>query len=409
MSCHFPITAYRGRKESANGKIPMVFKPEHAADPYNPIPLPCGKCTGCQQKVATDWKIRIIHESQLHQDNSVVTLTYSNDYLPPHRILVKHHLSRFLKRTRKISGNGIRFFGVGAYGGQFGRPHYHVVLFGKSWGHLELWKANVQDPSKNLYITPEISEPRPGHTEEPLWKYGYHTVGILQPASAGYIANYLIDQENTHQEDYCDNALCIYRRAECPKPRQFRLMSRGGRTGHGIAYDWITKHHSDVYPKDGVHVGNRLEKPPRYYDNFYAEHREDTMKEVKRQRQHYAQQHPRDARELVLLDEYHREQRKQINREKKRKGRQKMELELFSVLDRKAMLFDRPFPSINAATATRAISMELKRNDNAWRQYPDDYALCRLATWDEKTGTITQTEARFTIIAELRALLPQEV
>ena len=45
-------------------------------------------------------------------------------------------------------------------------------------------------------------------------------------------------------------------------------MSRGGKNGRGIAYDWFRKYCTDIFPHDEVPIPGRgvFKKVPRYYE-----------------------------------------------------------------------------------------------------------------------------------------------
>ena len=47
---------------------------------------------------------------------------------PPGNELSKHDLNLFIRRLRKVNP-GIRYFAVGEYGSEKGRPHYHAIIF----------------------------------------------------------------------------------------------------------------------------------------------------------------------------------------------------------------------------------------------------------------------------------------
>lgn len=74
---------------------------------------------------------RQVMESFMHEESSFLTLTYDNDHLPAGGTLVPKDFQDWLKRFRKwIAPDRVRFFGVGEYGDESGRPHYHASLFG---------------------------------------------------------------------------------------------------------------------------------------------------------------------------------------------------------------------------------------------------------------------------------------
>lgn len=90
--------------------------------------VPCGKCHRCKQKLRNDWAIRLMHEIKR---GYFVTLTYNDENLPKDKKLKKKHLQDYLKRVRKHyskDGSKMKYFGVGEYGDQFGRPHYHLII-----------------------------------------------------------------------------------------------------------------------------------------------------------------------------------------------------------------------------------------------------------------------------------------
>lgn len=99
--------------------------------------VPCCKCLLCQDKKASDWTSRMAAETNDHSSNAWwITLTYNYYGLPKDRSISKKELSNFLKRLRervsRVLGSDIRlrFVGTGEYGGKYGRPHYHLMLFG---------------------------------------------------------------------------------------------------------------------------------------------------------------------------------------------------------------------------------------------------------------------------------------
>lgn len=115
-------------------------------------------------------------EAQLHEFSSFWTLTYSDDYLPPGATLVPRDLQLFLKRLRRLlpAGRPIRFFGVGEYGDDTWRPHYHLALFGLASIEVD--------------------------TVQAAWRMGFCHGGELTLESAQYLAGY-VTKKMTAKDD----------------------------------------------------------------------------------------------------------------------------------------------------------------------------------------------------------------
>lgn len=122
-------------------------------------PFPCGHCPNCRKAKSNEWSFRISLESLSWTDLAFVTLTYNNDNCPEDYSLVPSHLSSFVKRLRRrierqgVSGK-IRYYGVGEYGDKFGRPHYHLIIFGLKPEDFHLvnlsWNMGIVDVQKPL-------------------------------------------------------------------------------------------------------------------------------------------------------------------------------------------------------------------------------------------------------------------
>lgn len=141
--------------------------------PYRPaenVEWPCGKCRPCLVNRRRMWTARIVLEAMAHQHNSFVTLTIADvprgHHGPPCReafTLDPELLRLFIKRVRRACK--VRYFGCGEYGTAFGRPHYHVALFGVS-------------PLQSEFL-------------QSCWSYGSIHVGTITKQSAQYIAGYV--------------------------------------------------------------------------------------------------------------------------------------------------------------------------------------------------------------------------
>jgi len=104
-------------------------------------------------------------EAAVHPASSFVTLTYEDKHVPPNGSLDPTHLQLWLKRFRKLYQSPIRYYGVGEYGDNSNRPHYHLALFGHDPRHTECVKQT--------------------------WHYGFSYTGELTLHSAQYIAGYV--------------------------------------------------------------------------------------------------------------------------------------------------------------------------------------------------------------------------
>lgn len=112
-------------------------------------------------------------ETRLHAASWFATLTYAPECLPSDGSVSPVALQLFMKRLRAhVSPERIRFYGVGEYGDQSQRPHYHLALFGLS------------DPDA-------IAK---------CWHDGFAHVGFLTEQSAAYIVGY-VTKGMTREED----------------------------------------------------------------------------------------------------------------------------------------------------------------------------------------------------------------
>jgi hypothetical protein len=205
-------------------------------------------------KYSREWALRAVHEASLHDENCSVSLTYDPQYLPPRGSLDPVSCVLFLKRLRKsIEPKKVRHMYAGEYGDDNGRPHYHFLLFGHSFDDLvEMGKSQKGFP---LFRSAALSK---------LWPFGLSNVGSMSFEAAAYIARYVmkkrtgVDCKKYNVDGDTGEMVEIV-------PEFFR-MSRGGRGGHGIGYDWFKRFADEVYLHDSCVVRGSEMKPPRYYD-----------------------------------------------------------------------------------------------------------------------------------------------
>ncbi|UDN67492.1 replication initiator protein [robinz microvirus RP_32] len=145
----------------------------------------CGQCLPCRVNRRRMWTHRIMLEATQHSVNSFWTLTYNDDTVPLTegllQTLVRKHLTDFVKRLREdYHPLKLRYFNVGEYGEQTGRPHYHLALFNYPACDRGVTRQNRQ--STCCSICDSVRR---------IWGKGNVYSGQLEDASAAYISGYV--------------------------------------------------------------------------------------------------------------------------------------------------------------------------------------------------------------------------
>lgn len=222
------------------------------------VQVACGQCVGCRVDRTEDWTTRIMHEVACHDLNQFVTLTYDDEHLPSNGSLVKKDFPKFMKRLRRFREREhvirypdpdkrpvlakVRYFAVGEYGDQLGRPHYHAVLFGIDFADKHPHSKN--EHGDQLYTSEVL---------DALWGKGHCFYGKVTVQSARYVAKYCIKKVNGQlaSEHYGS------------RTPEFAVMS----LKPGIGQEWFNRFSGDVYPSDFVVLAGKKRAPPRFYDS----------------------------------------------------------------------------------------------------------------------------------------------
>jgi hypothetical protein len=241
VPCYSPLRAGLVKGPTGPGRI--VFKQCPGA---KALSLPCGRCIGCRLERARQWAVRLVHESKTHEESCFVTLTYSDEFIPPLASLDVRDCQNFMKRLReRIAPKRIRFFLAGEYGENTQRPHYHGLIFGFRFPDLQVLKKGSE---YTLYSSKSLDS---------TWGLGHCSVGNVTFDSAMYCANY------TTKKIVGKGSFEFYG----GRAPEFSLMSRRP----GIGAGWFKKFRSDVYPSDEVMSRGVSTRPPRYYDKLLDE------------------------------------------------------------------------------------------------------------------------------------------
>jgi len=262
MACYHPLLAFK-----CDGKV-VFNKPFAFAKGFN---LPCGQCWGCRLQHSREWAIRCMHEAQMHEHNSFITLTINPETLerrPRPWSLDITEFQKFMKRLRKKTGKDIRFFHCGEYGDENKRPHYHALIFGYDFPDKTLWEKKL---GNNLYISPELEE---------LWPHGFHRIGSCTYESAAYVARYVMKKakgEGSLEQHVNQDTGEI----EYDLDNQYATMSRRA----GIGESWYWKYGwTDAHRHDYIVHENIKMKVPRYYDKQLEKYDPEYHQELKNKR-----------------------------------------------------------------------------------------------------------------------------
>lgn len=221
------------------------------------ITLPCGQCRGCRSDRAKAWGVRVSHEASLHEANSFLTLTYSDEHYPDDGSVHVRPLQLFQKRLRAAHSDlKLRFFSCAEYGERNWRAHFHVIVFGYAFPDRVPYKR--EGSGFMQYISAELSD---------LWPFGFATTGDVSFRTGAYVAGYVLKKING------ERAREHYRRphpvtGEVVQLRpEFVTMSRRP----GIGSVWFDRFAGDAFPSDFLIVeGKRTPVPPFYLRRLKA-------------------------------------------------------------------------------------------------------------------------------------------
>lgn len=155
-------------------------------------------------------------------------------------------------RTKKI-----RYVYCGEYGEQFGRPHYHMCLFGHDYKD----KERVRETADGTHYTSmELSN---------VWGKGKCEITDLNFKTAAYVARYVTKKVNgkwgpSHYGQ---------------RTPEFLEASRKP----GIGGPFYEEFKNEIYPRDEIIINAQQCKPPRAYDKKFEQAGGDLQK-IKEQR-----------------------------------------------------------------------------------------------------------------------------
>lgn len=256
--------------------------------------IPCGQCMECRLEYSRQWANRCLLESNLHDENCFITLTYENENVPvsknvanpvtgevqDYQTLRKEDLQKFFKRLRsRLAEKGIkiRYFACGEYGDTSKRPHFHAIIFG--WKPDDARPATYEHNGKQIPILSELGyHYYMSNFLKEVWPYGMALFADCTWETCAYVARYVTKKAKGLTND-------IYNKLSIEP--EFVVMSRKP----GIGADWFKEHNVcyanflNTYVK--TDFGSRKISSNRYFDHLLEQQDPDLLEDLKKIRKEF--------------------------------------------------------------------------------------------------------------------------
>ena len=274
MRCLYPRTV--GFKD--DGRT-ISWSQKTYSKEYPTFQLPCGKCIECRLEYARTWAIRCVHEAQMHENNSFITLTYEDEKLESDK-LIYEHWQKFAKKLRDklwreirpnewtsmtksekqnwkeenkdlIEKKKIGIFVTGEYGDKRKRPHWHAIIF--NWWPKDAKESRTNELKQKCYESKELEE---------LWGKGRCEIGTVTFESAGYVARYAT-KKLTHGKD---------------DEHEYKPISKKS-SKHAIGKKWLETNYKDIFNYGKVIMKDgKTGSVPRYYLKWLEKNKPEEWK-----------------------------------------------------------------------------------------------------------------------------------
>lgn len=230
-------------------------------------------------------------EARTHDKDSIyfITLTYDDEHVPnlnletgeirrgkairwkggserPEEVqtLWQEDIELFIKRLRKASKIGLRYFLAGEYGEQTCRPHYHLILYG--WYPTDL--KPIHKLNRSSHFTSDWFKD--------IWKMGNVDIAPATPETYRYVAGYTIKKlYGNDKEKYVSMGM----------KQPYCVMSRRP----GIGDEWYNQNKEKIW-QDGYIMceGGKRQQIPEYYWRKLEKEDPQRAWDIKRKRQQKA-------------------------------------------------------------------------------------------------------------------------
>lgn len=146
--------------------------------------VPCGRCDLCRSSNRTNWTVRLgIHAKYYDTMPLFITLTYNDEHLPitehGHATINRDDVTQFIREYKRVTGqvnDDFTYFGCCEYGGKFGRPHAHLLLFGDD-DLMSLFFRDSEKAERKLMN---------------IWKHGFVHCCVADWSGIHYVTKYVL-------------------------------------------------------------------------------------------------------------------------------------------------------------------------------------------------------------------------
>lgn len=187
----------------------------------------------------------------MHKHSTFITLTYNmlcyGGLDESSATLWPKHLSDWLKRLRRKTSGGLRYFACGEYGELTERPHFHVALF----GYPNCIYSRSQYSSARRSCCPACDLIRE------TWGKGHVYLGTLTPDSSSYIAGYV-----TKKMTKADDARL---RGRYPEKAWMSRKPGIGAPSVPVIVDALTKDEGSIFLVENMDVPDKLQMAGKQY------------------------------------------------------------------------------------------------------------------------------------------------